>query len=571
MATSTSIPEASSVSLSVSSVNVGNSIVANIARTNSNFTHTVEFYIDSYYYQKYTNISTAQAFIVPDIWYTAMPSSTSCTAYCRVTTYDGSAQVGSPVIKAFTVNVPSSIVPSVGTITLDPIDVTTTDGVSRNVLIKDKNKLTISVSGCSASTGSSIQSYTFSGIGISSTTTNTSVTSTGAISTSGTLTYTVKVTDTRGRTASKTAQIICYDYYSPSFASFNAYRADASGAADSAGTYVRCDYTPSYAGINNTNGVSVRITCAAEDHAQFVDASGGTVLINVGNNDITYRVYAQITDIYGGSAESPIISVSAASRVFNITKDGTGVAIGKMAESNNLFDCRWPITSDDPGNSMHNLSYRGSNIITVPLFDTVSNWGQQKNLATTFYTYSGMLNNQPSQYGLLLNLTDGGAEVHQLWATQPNGNLAHRGGNGSGWSDSWKTILDSSNYGNYIATPSDYIVEQGTSGNFTYRKWISGLSEAWYYEQLGDVPLTTYQINGVYTNEPYISRGVSLPSGLFVAGEIPIATSNIYSNGYINCRVASCTSSTIVYRIWSSYSTTASGCRVSIHITGRWK
>ena len=571
MVTSTSIPEASSISLSVPSVNVGNSIVVNISRTNSNFTHTVEFYIDSYYYQKYTDVDTAQALIVPDIWYTAMPSSTSCTAYCRVTTYDGGTQIGNPVVKAFTVTVPSDVVPSVGTITFDPADITTTDGVSRNVLVKDKNRLTISVSGCSAGTGSSIQSYTFSGVGISSTTTNTSVTSTGVISTSGTLTYTVKVTDTRGRTASKTAQIVCHDYYSPSFASFKAYRANANGVADSAGTYVKCDYVVSYAGVNNTNTVKVDILCGADGHAYRIEASGGTALFNVGNNDITYRVDAKITDIYGGSSEYVTINVPAASRVFNITKDGTGVAIGKMAESNNLFDCRWPITSDDPQNSMHNLSYRGSNIITIPDFDTVSNWGKQKNLATTFYTYSGMLNNQPSQYGLLLNLTDGGAEVHQLWATQPNGNLAHRGGNGSGWSDSWKTILDSSNYGNYIVTPSDYIVEQGTSGNFRYRKWASGLSEAWYYEQLGSISLTTVAANGVYSNSSYSSRGVSLPSGLFVTGEIPIATGNIYSSGYTNCQIASCTYNTVVYRVWAPYSCTPDGCRVSIYITGRWK
>ena len=571
MVTSTSIPEASSISLSVPSVNVGNSIVVNIARTNSNFTHTVEFYIDSYYYQKYTDVSTAQALIVPDIWYTAMPSSTSCTAYCRVTTYDGSTQIGNPATKAFTVNVPSNIVPSVGAITFDPVDITTTDGVSRNVLVKDKNRLTISVSGCSAGIGSSIQSYTFSGVGISTTTTNTSVTSAGVISTSGTLTYTVKVTDTRGRTASKIQKITCYDYYSPSFASFKAYRANANGVADSAGTYVKCDYVASYAGINNTNSVKVDILCGADNHAYRAEGSGGTALFNVGNNDTAYRVYAIITDIYGGSAESATINVPAASRVFNITKDGTGIAIGKMAESNNLLDCRWPIRSDDPGKTMKNLSYRGSNLISAPALDTVSRWGEQNNLATTFYNISGALHDQPSQYGFLLNLTTGSAETHQLWATQPNGNLAHRGGNGDGWSGSWKIVLDSSNYTNYVTTPSDYVVAQGTSGNFTYRKWNSGVSEAWYYEQLGTVALTSAVVSGVYINSSYSSKSVTLPSGLFVSGTIPIATSNIYSSGYTNCRVASCTSSTVVYRIWSPYSTTVDGCRVSIHITGRWK
>ena len=220
---------------------------------------------------------------------------------------------------------------------------------------------------------------------------------------------------------------------------------------------------------------------------------------------------------------------------------------------------------------MHNLSYRGSNLVTAPALDTVSRWGQQKNLATTFYTYSDMLNNQPSQYGLLVNVTDGGSEVHQLWATQPNGNLAHRGGNGSGWSGSWKTILDSSNYSNYVTMPWDHVIETNIVGNFTYRKWNNGVSEAWYYEQLDKVPLTTLMAENVYSSTSYNGRVVTLPSGLFVAGSIPNAVANVYSNGYTCCQVASATSTQVSYRVWSPYSTIIEGCRVSIYITGKWK
>ena len=127
---------------------------------------------------------------------------------------------------------------------------------------------------------------------------------------------------------------------------------------------------------------------------------------------------------------------------------------------------------------MKNLTYKGTNTISTTTDDTTSNWGNQGNLATVFYNSTGQITNQPSQYGLLLNLTNGpnSSEVHQIWATQSSGSLAHRGGNSSGWNGTWRTILDSSNYSNYIITPADYIVEEKVNNDFKYRKWNSGLS-----------------------------------------------------------------------------------------------
>ena len=80
------IPRESSLSLSASSVNIGDSITANISRASSSFTHDVEFYINSTYYKKYTGVGTSQSYKIPTDWCGAMPSSTNCTAYCRITT-----------------------------------------------------------------------------------------------------------------------------------------------------------------------------------------------------------------------------------------------------------------------------------------------------------------------------------------------------------------------------------------------------------------------------------------------------------------------------------------------------
>ena len=358
--TLTTIPRASSVSLSTTSVNVESSITANITRASSNFTHTVEFYINNSYRQEYTNVGTSQAFKIPATWYAAMPSTTSTTAYCRVTTYNGSTQIGSPVTQSFTITIPSSVKPSVGTITVTP--------QTYNYLLQNKNKVTISVSGCSAGTGSSIKSYTFSGPGLTTiATTSTSVT-TNTISNTGTFQYTVTVTDTRGRTISKpSGDITCYAYNNPSFSTFSAYRYNTSSQkADTNAASVKCDFSLAYSSINSSNHVTVKVfykqsTSSWSSVSVLTDSknTSGSVTLNNIDPASTYSVYATISDRYGGSEPSGTVTIFSESRILNISANGTGIALGKMAESDNLFECRWPAQFNDEITAKSNVTSDG--------------------------------------------------------------------------------------------------------------------------------------------------------------------------------------------------------------------
>ena len=130
--------------------------------------------------------------------------------------------------------------------------------------------------------------------------------------------------------------------------------------------------------------------------------------------------------------------------------------------------------------------------------------------------------------------------------------------------------IDSSSNASFIGAVSgsnlvDTVIEQGSFGNLYYQKWSSGKSEAWYSESLGTVEMTYALANNVWSNTSCNARGVILPSGLFSV--VPTAT----YNGYTFSQVSSASTTQVVYRIWSLYSTTISGCVVSIHIIGRWK
>lgn len=462
------IPRASSFSLSTTSVNVESSITATISRKSTSFTHTVEFYINNSYYQKYTGVTTSRTFPIPSSWYSAMPSTTQCTAYCRVTTYNGSTQIGSAVSKSFTVNVSSSIVPSVGTITITP--------QTYSYILQGKNRAVISVSGCSAGAGSSIKSYTFSGPGLTATTTTSTSVTTGIITGSGDLKYTVQVTDSRGRTTSKTSDpITSHAYSAPYFKSFTATR-----SAD--GATITCNYSLSVASVivnnKNQNSSSVKIYARVVGSTSwgdpFITTSGGTYDLRNRDKDSAYEIYAVVEDNYGGSNQSSIVNVSGTAKILNIKSDGNAIAFGRALsnEENNVLASKWPIDSDDPARTMHNLTYRGNNVSD----GTSANWAQQyMNLATIGYSQN-VLSGQPTQHGFLLNIANGGSDIHQLWMGQPNGALYHRGGNSSTL-NGWRTVVDSYNVGTYAMTqPTVLYSSDGTHENITLTESAANFS-----------------------------------------------------------------------------------------------
>lgn len=336
------VGSSSNLALSSSSVNVGDTITANIARNSSEFTHTVEFYINNTYYQKFNDVAESQSFTIPDDWCNYMPTSTECKAYCRVTTYNGSAQIGDQISKTFTVKVPTEIIPQIGDILLTP-DVVN----SNNILVKGKNGLTIKATGCKAGNGSTIKSYTISGPSISKTISSTADTVSAfiaSVSNSGVLTYKVAITDARGRSNSDVRTIECYDYYVPSIKNFQAYRAQSDGTADINGEYLKCVHSTEYASVNETNSVTVIFFYS--DGTDVLESSKD--LIDIGSDlDKTYKVYARVEDAYGGYNISNTETVFGQTRILNITKSGTGIAIGKMADADELFECRWPAKFDD--------------------------------------------------------------------------------------------------------------------------------------------------------------------------------------------------------------------------------
>ena len=114
----------------------------------------------------------------------------------------------------------------------------------------------------------------------------------------------------------------------------------------------------------------------------------------------------------------------------------------------------------------------------------------------------------------------------------------------------------------------DYIVEQGTEGIWTYRKWASGISECW-----GEIEEATYVMSNMVEYGTYFTNDSpkAFPVDLFVGKPVVNATA-IQDSGLVIVCPAGITRGSFDYRLFSptnvGYSWTGS---ISIAAKGRWK
>ena len=134
--------------------------------------------------------------------------------------------------KMLTVNVPESAVPTIGAFTATRNN----NGVGRidHELRPKLQQRSVWQWAAWPGLGSSIQSYEITGAGFSAATSSAAF---GPFAQTGDITFTAKVTDTRGRTATKSVSINVLPYTPVSGVNLLAYRSDGSMVADDEGAY----------------------------------------------------------------------------------------------------------------------------------------------------------------------------------------------------------------------------------------------------------------------------------------------------------------------------------------------
>lgn len=255
--------------------------------------------------------NSSTSFSIPNTWYAYLPNSTSATATATLTTYSGSTALGTST-KTFTVYVASSIKPSISAFTAAPRSSNTTVS-GWNVYVQGYSYVYLSAT-ASAGTGASIVSYAFSGAGVSQTGTGTTANST-VIDSSGSKTYTLIVTDSRGRTASSTVSANFLAYSNPVVSSLTSYRSNSSGAQSSIdGTYIHSTAVFSYSAVGSNSLTVKKIEYKLHTASSWTEGvssatSGTGYTFGGGNIAITssYDVKCTVTDSLGNSGTYTVL------------------------------------------------------------------------------------------------------------------------------------------------------------------------------------------------------------------------------------------------------------------------
>jgi len=274
-----------------------------IERYNSAYTHKLQVKLGSET-QTFTDIGTTQTFTLPSSWLSQIPNATSGSATLTLWTYDAAGnQVGTTDVTTFSATVPESIVPSV-TASVEIVNSNPTVS-GWGILLQSFSQIQMTATG-TAGAGATIASYAFSGAGMAQTGAS-NVCTGGVIQNSGTLTATVKLTDSRGRQATANINVTVYPYATPTIIGVEIYRCTSDGSRDDVGgTYISVNGQYGHASADGKNIRTVQILYRKNGASDWTTAvadvlSETAYVIGNGEIDITKAYDVQIinTDALG--------------------------------------------------------------------------------------------------------------------------------------------------------------------------------------------------------------------------------------------------------------------------------
>ena len=304
----------------------------------SNVYHVVDWRFGSSLVHS-TTTSTGQSsasYTIPLSWLTAIPNATSGTASVSVTTYSyGGAELGTDTY-SFTITAPSSAVP---TISLATARIDNTVPSSWGIYVQGKSGVRITATAAGYQ-GSTISSYTISGGATGTQTSN--VFTISVVYSSGTITYTVKVTDSRGRTATASVSISVVAYSAPSLTATEAFRCASNGTASETGTYISAKASGTCSSVSSKNSMTLKVQyglTTSSAYSTAVTLTNGTAsVIGGGSIDANYSFNVKFTLTDQFNTIEKILTVGTAAYTVFFRQGGNGVALGKVSERANAVE-----------------------------------------------------------------------------------------------------------------------------------------------------------------------------------------------------------------------------------------
>ena len=350
--TITTIPRATTPTVSATSANIGSSITISMPRASSAFTHTLTYSMGTESGEIGSKLGTSKSWSIPYDLAKAIPNAKSgtCTITCK--TYSGDTLIGTKTV-TFTVNVPDNenTKPTISCVTTP---VSTLGEAFAGLFIQGKTKIETLIT-AEGKYGAGIASYysTVSNTGETASPSGARYTHPCPVS-SGAIKVAYTVYDTRGISNASSYTIGVVPYSSPAITPYTGDnsivcdRCTADGTLSPSGTYIRIragrKYSPVTSGGKQHNYCILRYrykVTTAGNYSSWVtliakNSTGSDVIdIIVGNiaTSLTtsYDIQINVSDDIGGS-HTLTFTIPTDEVNFHQREGGNGAAFGKYCE-----------------------------------------------------------------------------------------------------------------------------------------------------------------------------------------------------------------------------------------------
>ncbi len=330
---------------SISAFTIGNAINIPITKYSSSFTDTLTISVGGTTIKTISDIDNGYdvSFSTTELnnIYAKLPSATSGTFTFKLTTKSGSTTIGTSS-KSVKGTIPSTIKPTISSVSLTEY----VSGLAAQfgAYVQNKSRISGTIN-ASAGSGSSIEAYKMV---INGATYTSKTFTTGVLKTSGSNSYSLTITDKRGRTASTSGTFNVLAYSEPTISTFKVVRSNSDGTDNDEGAFAKINASATITSLSSKNTKSFVLRYRTKGSSSWTNIetyTGGytytatnKIVPNI-SVDNAYDFQLLATDYFNGSDPTEkAVSLSTAYTILDIKANGKGIAFGKVSTEDGVQD-----------------------------------------------------------------------------------------------------------------------------------------------------------------------------------------------------------------------------------------
>lgn len=448
---------------------LGSTIVIELNNDNPNYDHDIYYGLSGQTFKLADFVGNSYTWTIPLDLVELLPNTTEGRFTIRVETYEGYSLIGSKNA-VITVKVPEDIIPTV-------IEATYTEAIAGiaskfGAFVQDNSRIDVNIN-CAGSYGSSIiQVITeFGGKKYTGASFRTDV-----VKTSGNQSIKTTIKDSRGRTISFTNTVKVLAYTFPKIHKLIAYRSNSSGQKKDEGQYagVQFEYTANVMDNKNTGQYAIKYAIAGSTSFTTIESGIGTAIAGTIVSDdaillpeYSYTIRLTVSDFF--KTVNYDVDIPVGFMVMDFNANGRAIAIGKASEKDIGLEIDLPIYDQFDTRILNGLAY----------YETGGSTDADTTLEELFLS---TVNTPTGDFWYVRQMFYAGktATANRLQIAEPYGK--------PGASHYRRVYIDGDGWSEWTKTP--VIVEEGTSGIWTYRKWSNGEAEC-----IGKIPISSLAVD----------------------------------------------------------------------------